>query len=127
MSTRYQTTFARLHAEGRGAFVPFVTLGDPGPELSLQIIDTLIAHGADALELGFPFSDPLADGPVIQGANLRALAAGTTPAKCFGLIARYVTVILSCPSACCCTPIWCTPTASTTSIAAPPRPGWIQC
>ncbi|GAB1140864.1 MAG: tryptophan synthase subunit alpha [Shewanella algae] len=88
MSTRYQTTFARLQAEGRGAFVPFVTLGDPGPELSLQIIDTLIAHGADALELGFPFSDPLADGPVIQGANLRALAAGTTPAKCFELIAE---------------------------------------
>ncbi|MGI2259378.1 tryptophan synthase subunit alpha [Shewanella sp. GXUN23E] len=86
--TRYQTTFDRLSADKRGAFVPFVTLGDPGPELSLAIIDTLVEHGADALELGFPFSDPLADGPVIQGANLRALAAKTTPATCFNMIAK---------------------------------------
>ncbi|MCD8476012.1 MAG: tryptophan synthase subunit alpha, partial [Shewanella fodinae] len=69
MSERYQHCFARLAKEKRGAFVPFVTLGDPNPELSLAIVDTLIANGADCLELGFPFSDPLADGPVIQGAN----------------------------------------------------------
>ncbi|MGL5360455.1 MAG: tryptophan synthase subunit alpha, partial [Shewanella sp.] len=84
--SRYQATFAKLKAEGRGAFVPFVTLGDPSPALSLKIIDTLVQNGADALELGFPFSDPLADGPVIQGANLRALAAGTTPTACFALL-----------------------------------------
>ncbi len=87
-NSRYQATFSRLQAEGRGAFVPFVTLGDPSPELSLKIIDTLVQHGADALELGFPFSDPLADGPVIQGANLRALAAKTTPTVCFSLLAQ---------------------------------------
>ncbi|NMH66082.1 tryptophan synthase subunit alpha [Shewanella salipaludis] len=85
---RYQATFARLKAEGRGAFVPFVTLGDPGAELSLKIIDTLVENGADALELGFPFSDPLADGPVIQGANLRSLAAGTTPGSCFEMLGQ---------------------------------------
>ncbi|MGI1988196.1 tryptophan synthase subunit alpha [Shewanella glacialipiscicola] len=85
---RYQATFAKLKTEGRGAFVPFVTLGDPSPELSLKIIDTLVQNGADALELGFPFSDPLADGPVIQGANLRSLAAGTTPTACFELLAQ---------------------------------------
>ena len=85
---RYHAAFSRLKAEGRGAFVPFVTLGDPSPELSLKIIDTLVQNGADALELGFPFSDPLADGPMIQGANLRALAAGTTPTACFELLAK---------------------------------------
>ena len=65
MSNRYQAAFAVLDKKNQGAFVPFVTLGDPSPELSLKIIDTLVENGADALELGFPFSDPLADGPVI--------------------------------------------------------------
>ncbi|MCU5775713.1 tryptophan synthase subunit alpha [Erwiniaceae bacterium BAC15a-03b] len=84
---RYQQLFTRLDAAREGAFVPFVTLGDPTPELSLKIIDTLVDAGADALELGIPFSDPLADGPTIQGANLRAFAAGVTPAQCFELLA----------------------------------------
>lgn len=83
---RYQATFANLEAKNQGAFVPFVTLGDPSPEISLKIIDCLVENGADALELGFPFSDPLADGPVIQGANLRSLAAGTTPSQCFEML-----------------------------------------
>ena len=84
---RYQQLFKRLDAAKEGAFVPFVTLGDPSPEVSLQIIDTLVAAGADALELGIPFSDPLADGPTIQGANLRAFSAGVTPAHCFEMLA----------------------------------------
>ncbi|STU69057.1 tryptophan synthase subunit alpha [Klebsiella pneumoniae subsp. ozaenae] len=75
---RYETLFAQLKNRQEGAFVPFVTLGDPGPEQSLKIIDALIEGGADALELGIPFSDPLADGPTIQGAALRAFAAGVT-------------------------------------------------
>ena len=75
---RYDNAFAELKARKEGAFVPFVTLGDPGPEQSLKIIDTLIAAGADALELGIPFSDPLADGPTIQSATLRAFASGVT-------------------------------------------------
>lgn len=85
---RYQQLFARLESRNEGAFVPFVTLGDPNPELSLAIIDTLIEAGADALELGIPFSDPLADGPTIQNANLRAFAAGVTPTQCFGLLQK---------------------------------------
>ena len=69
---RYESLFAQLKERKEGAFVPFVTLGDPGIEQSLKIIDTLIEAGADALELGIPFSDPLADGPTIQNATLRA-------------------------------------------------------
>jgi len=84
---RYSQLFKRLAANKEGAFVPFVTLGDPTPDLSLKIIDTLVAGGADALELGIPFSDPLADGPTIQGATLRAFAAGTTVAQSFEMLA----------------------------------------
>jgi tryptophan synthase alpha chain len=93
---RYETLFAQLKARKEGAFVPFVTLGDPSPEQSLKIIDALIDAGADALELGIPFSDPLADGPTIQSATLRAFAAGVTPTQCFELLAtirqKYPTI-----------------------------------
>ncbi|ASU22517.1 tryptophan synthase subunit alpha [Vibrio qinghaiensis] len=85
---RYQTLFQRLADNNQGAFVPFVTIGDPDPEQSLRIMQTLVEAGADALELGIPFSDPLADGPTIQGANIRALDAGTTPDICFELITK---------------------------------------
>ncbi|EMK7507453.1 TPA: tryptophan synthase subunit alpha [Escherichia coli] len=84
---RYESLFAQLKERKEGAFVPFVTLGDPGIEQSLKIIDTLIEAGADALELGIPFSDPLADGPTIQNATLRAFSAGVTPAQCFEMLA----------------------------------------
>ena len=84
---RYDNLFAQLNDRQEGAFVPFVTLGDPNPEQSLKIIDTLIEAGADALELGIPFSDPLADGPTIQNATLRAFAANVTPTKCFEMLA----------------------------------------
>ncbi|WP_130835130.1 tryptophan synthase subunit alpha [[Erwinia] mediterraneensis] len=84
---RYDRLFQRLAANKEGAFVPFVTLGDPSPALSLQVIDALVEGGADALELGIPFSDPLADGPTIQSATLRAFAAGTTTAQCFEILA----------------------------------------
>ncbi|WES70284.1 tryptophan synthase subunit alpha [Superficieibacter sp. HKU1] len=83
---RYEQLFARLKDRQEGAFVPFVTLGDPSPEQSLKIIDTLIEAGADALELGIPFSDPLADGPTIQNATLRAFASGVTPGQCFEML-----------------------------------------
>lgn len=86
--SRYQDCFEALVQKQQGAFVPFVTLGDPSPELSLQIIDALIEGGADALEIGIPFSDPLADGPTIQGANLRALNVGVTPTDCFALLTQ---------------------------------------
>ncbi|MDN8598789.1 tryptophan synthase subunit alpha [Citrobacter sp. S2-9] len=84
---RYDNLFAQLKDRKEGAFVPFVTLGDPSVEQSLKIIDTLIEAGADALELGIPFSDPLADGPTIQEATLRAFAAGVTPTQCFEMLA----------------------------------------
>lgn len=85
---RYTSCFKALAEKKQGAFVPFITLGDPSPELSLQIIDALIEGGADALEIGIPFSDPLADGPTIQGANLRALKADVTPTECFTLLSQ---------------------------------------
>lgn len=84
---RYNTLFTELKTRGEGAFVPFVMTGDPDPAQSLRIIDTLIAAGADALELGIPFSDPLADGPTIQNAALRAFAADVTPTLCFEMLA----------------------------------------
>lgn len=74
--TRYQALFDRLGDEG--AFVPFIMLGDPTAQDSLDIIRTAIEAGADALELGVPFSDPVADGPTIQRSHLRALEAGAT-------------------------------------------------
>lgn len=84
---RYQHLFKRLGDNKEGAFVPFVTLGDPSPAQSLKIIDTLVAAGADALELGIPFSDPLADGPTIQAATLRAFSTGVTVSQCFEMLA----------------------------------------
>ena len=86
MTERYQELFADLHERGEGAFVPFVMLGDPTPELSLAIVDALVEGGADALELGIPFSDPVADGVVIQQAANRALDAGATPPACLELL-----------------------------------------
>ncbi|MDD1782688.1 tryptophan synthase subunit alpha [Enterovibrio sp. ZSDZ35] len=86
LSHRYEAMFEKLDAKSEGAFVPFVTIGDPNPAQSLKIIETLVANGADALELGIPFSDPLADGPTIQGAAIRALDSGTTPDNCFDIL-----------------------------------------
>ncbi|MDR1529071.1 MAG: tryptophan synthase subunit alpha [Burkholderiales bacterium] len=88
MNDRYQNMFSHLAQNIEGAFIPFVMLGDPTIKESETIIDTLIANGADALELGIPFSDPVADGPVIQRADYRALVAGVTPELCLDLIMR---------------------------------------
>ncbi len=83
----YEVLFARLAAERGGAFVPFTVLGDPDPETSLEILRTMARSGADALEVGMPFSDPVADGPAIQAASLRALSAGMSVAKAWEMIA----------------------------------------
>ncbi|WP_196140482.1 tryptophan synthase subunit alpha [Aliikangiella sp. G2MR2-5] len=85
---RYAKSFDQLRRNSQGAFVPFVMLGDPDLESCYEIIVTLIENGADALELGIPFSDPIADGPVIQKAAIRALKNGATVARCFDLIAK---------------------------------------
>jgi tryptophan synthase alpha chain len=76
--SRYEAMFKRLAAKNEGAFVPFVMLYDPNRELSKKIINTLVQAGADALELGIAFSDPLADGPTIQKAGLRAIRNKST-------------------------------------------------
>jgi len=85
---RYQTCFANLKANNEGAFVPFVMIGDPNPEHSLEIIKTLIDAGADALELGIPFSDPSADGVTIQQAGLRALHAKVNTDTCIDILRK---------------------------------------
>lgn len=86
--SRYQQTFATLNEINQGAFVPFVTIGDPTKELSFDIIKSLIDGGADALELGIAFSDPIADGPVIQAANIRALENNITTEESFEVIRK---------------------------------------
>ncbi|WP_293769441.1 tryptophan synthase subunit alpha [uncultured Corynebacterium sp.] len=75
---RYDTLFASLSDKNEGAFVPFIMLGDPTPEVALSVVRAAVAGGADALELGVPFSDPVADGPTIQASHIRALANGAT-------------------------------------------------
>lgn len=76
--SRYTDLFTRLDEAGEGAFVPFVMLGDPDPEACFEIISAIIEAGADALELGVPFSDPVADGPTVAESHLRALDGGAT-------------------------------------------------
>ena len=83
---RYGAMFTALNEKNQGAFVPFVTIGDPGKEQSIAIIKSLIDGGADGLELGIPFSDPIADGPVIQAANIRALDVNINTQDCFDII-----------------------------------------
>lgn len=83
---RYDAMFERVAREGRGAFIPFAMLGDPDAGRSEALVRTLAGSGADALELGLPFSDPVADGPVIQAAAARALAAGVRQADCWRII-----------------------------------------
>lgn len=86
--SRYSAMFAALQERGEGAFVPFVMVGDPDPSTSETVIEALIAGGADALELGVPFTDPVADGPTIQKAHVRALAAGVGFRDCLEVVAR---------------------------------------
>lgn len=91
MTERFENLFARLAQRREGAFVPFVNLCDPDPETSLAVLETLVASGADALELGIPFSDPCADGPVVEASADRALANGATPARCLDVLRRFRT------------------------------------
>ncbi|TVP52563.1 MAG: tryptophan synthase subunit alpha, partial [Halomonadaceae bacterium] len=74
--SRIESTLAALKKDQRKALIPYITAGDPGVEETLAIMHTLVACGADIIELGVPFSDPMADGPVIQKACERALAKG---------------------------------------------------
>jgi len=87
--TRLATTFARTRAEQRAALVTFVTGGDPTPAGTALVLDALVEGGTDVIELGMPFTDPMADGPAIQAANLRAMAAGISTAAIFEIAAAF--------------------------------------
>lgn len=76
--SRIAATFAALNKQGRKALIPFITAGDPHPKMMLPLMHALVEGGADVIELGVPFSDPMADGPVIQRASERALAHGVS-------------------------------------------------
>jgi tryptophan synthase alpha chain len=89
MTTRIDKRFAALKAEGRAALVTFLMAGDPDTEASLAIVKALPAAGADVIELGMPFTDPMADGPAIQAAGLRALHAGQTMIKTLALVTAF--------------------------------------
>lgn len=89
MTTRIDTRFKELAAEGRSAFVTFVMAGDPDPATSLEIVKALPKAGADIIELGMPFTDPMADGPSIQAAGLRALSVGMTLRKTLQLVRDF--------------------------------------
>jgi tryptophan synthase alpha chain len=89
VTTRIDTRFAELAAEGRSAFVTFVMAGDPDPATALEIVKALPKAGADIIELGMPFTDPMADGPSIQAAGLRALNVGMTLRKTLQLVRDF--------------------------------------
>jgi tryptophan synthase alpha chain len=89
VTTRIDTRFAALAREGRSAFVTYVMAGDPDPATSLEIIKALPKAGADVIELGIPFTDPMADGPSIQAAGLRALKIGMTLKKTLELVRGF--------------------------------------
>lgn len=87
--SRIDTTFANLKQQQRKALIPFITAGDPSPELTVPLLHALVAAGADVLELGVPFSDPMADGPTIQRASERALKKGVTLRSVLALVAEF--------------------------------------
>lgn len=89
MSSRIDTRFAALRAEGRPGLVTFIMAGDPDPEASQKVLSGLAAAGADLIELGMPFSDPMADGPAIQLAGQRALKAGMTLSKTLEMVRKF--------------------------------------
>jgi tryptophan synthase alpha chain len=89
MTTRIDKRFAALKSDGRAALVTFLTAGDPDYYTSLAILKALPAAGADVVELGMPFTDPMADGPAIQAAGLRALKVGMTLAKTLDLVRAF--------------------------------------
>jgi len=88
IATRISRRFAELKARGEMGIVAYITAGDPSPHATLKFVQALVAGGVDVIELGVPFSDPVADGPTIQRASERALKAGTTLAGVIGLVRK---------------------------------------
>ena len=89
LANRIDATFARLRAAGRTALIPYVTAGDPSPAVTPSVLHALVGAGADVLELGVPFSDPMADGPVVQRASERALAQGVGLSDVLAIVAAF--------------------------------------
>jgi tryptophan synthase alpha chain len=87
--SRIAGTFSRLRGNDRRALVPFVTAGDPDPSITVPLMHAMVGAGADVLELGVPFSDPMADGPVIQRASERALARGMTLKRVLAMVTEF--------------------------------------
>ena len=87
--SRIPARFAELKAAGRKAFVPFISAGDPDFETSFAILEKLPAAGADLIEVGMPFSDPMADGPAVQASSLRALKAGANMGRTLDLVKKF--------------------------------------
>ena len=88
-STRLLECFKALQFHGRKALIPYVTAGDPSPDATVNLMHTLVASGADVIELGVPFSDPMADGPVIQRSSERALARGVSLLNCLDWVKTF--------------------------------------
>ena len=89
MTTRIDSSFAELKKQGHSAFITFLMAGDPDPKTSLELLKALPKAGADIIEIGMPFTDPMADGPAIQAAGLRALKAGMTLRKTLELVRGF--------------------------------------
>jgi tryptophan synthase alpha chain len=87
--SKIEAVFERLRAQGRKALIPFITAGDPDPALTVPLLHSLVLAGADIIELGVPFSDPMADGPTIQRASERALAKGVSLRKVLEMVANF--------------------------------------
>ena len=87
--SRIQACFSALQEKNKKALIPFITAGDPALDVSLELMHELVAAGADIIELGVPFSDPMADGPVIQRASERALANGTNTDDVFNIVHQF--------------------------------------
>jgi tryptophan synthase alpha chain len=87
--SRIQTVFEKLKLHKQKALIPFITAGDPNPQLTVPLMHALVAAGADVIELGVPFSDPMADGPVIQRASERALKHGISLRNVLGMVAEF--------------------------------------
>lgn len=87
--SRIQSTFEKLKQQGKKALIPYITAGDPNPDMTVELMHVLVKNGADIIELGVPFSDPMADGPVIQRASERALVHRVGLRRVLGMVAEF--------------------------------------
>lgn len=89
MTTRIETTFTALKAKHKKALIPYIMAGDPNPSVTVDLLHKLVAHGADVIEVGLPFSDPMADGQTISLAGERALANGTSTREAIAMVKEF--------------------------------------